>query len=232
MNESQSGIEPAVVVVPVHNEEPLLSSCLSAIANAMTQAPVPTELIIALDACTDASADIASRWAQEIGASIIELNRRNVGAARAAGFRSAAHAPRTWFATTDADSVVRPNWLVSQLAHAHRGAHVVAGTVVAEFDPGNQALKVAYEADYRSVAGHGHVHGANLGMRADAYWCVGGFGAVASDEDVDLVRRFADATIPVLYAADAPVTTSTRFFGRAPSGFAGHLRSLHLAAAQ
>ena len=36
---------------------------------------------------------------------------------------------------------------------------------------------------------HGHVHGANLGVRADAYWRVGGFRPLHVGEDVDLVSR-------------------------------------------
>ena len=41
---------------------------------------------------------------------------------------------------------------------------------------------------------HGHVHhGANLGVRADMYWDVGGFCDLEEDEDVDLVRRLSEA---------------------------------------
>ncbi len=231
MIESQWRVErAAVVVVPVHDEALLLDDCLSAIADAMVAAGVPTHLIIVLDACTDASAEIATRWAIDIDATVLTVNRHNVGAARAAGFRVPTHSPGTWFATTDADCEVPVDWLCSQLGHAHSGAHVVAGTVSADFGADFTELKQAYDANYRIRRGlghgHGHVHGANLGMRADAYWRVGGFAATPTDEDIDLISRFDHAAIPVTYAEDAAVSTSTRRIGRAPAGFSGHLRAL------
>lgn len=245
MIEPQLRIERAVVVVPVHDEELLLDECLSALADATSAAGVDTEVVIVLDACTDSSPSIAHGWAREVGATVVTLNRRNVGAARAAGFRSSTStphsaallagesvtgAPHTWFATTDADSVVPEHWLSSQLEHAHRGAHVVAGTVSADFGAASADLKMAYDADYgvHLASGHNHVHGANLGMRAAAYWCVGGFADIATDEDVELIARFDEAAIDVLYADDAPVSTSTRRVGRAPGGFSRHIRALEL----
>lgn len=242
----QSSIERFVVVVPVHNEELLLDHCMRALAVAMDSASrvadVVTDVVVALDACTDASADIADAWARRAGVTVVSLDRRNVGAARAAGFRAVSTsqpASGTWFATTDADSTVRPDWLTSMCAHRARGARVVAGTVAADFGAespfaespfATSALQVAYDADYRNSPGH--VHGANLGMCAEDYWSVGGFAALETDEDVDLVRRFGLAGIDVLYADDCPVGTSTRRIGRAPDGFSGHLRSLELAQAR
>lgn len=226
----------AVVVVPVHNEEQLLDTSLSAVIDAAEHAGVPTEVVVVLDACSDASVDIADAWAHKTvrahetawahspRRTVLPIARRSVGAARAAGFLAAECTSETWFATTDADSTVRVDWLSSQLAHARRGAHVVAGTVVA--DLGNNAVASAYRSGYRNRFGHRHVHGANLGMSADAYWSVGGFRALDTGEDVDLVGRFERADVPVLFACDSPVFTSCRRIGRAPDGFAAHLAEL------
>lgn len=221
----------AVVVVPVHDEELLLGACLSSVVDAGNRVDVPCELVVVLDSCSDTSADITADWAQKVGAIVVTTDRRNVGAARAAGFLAAASRPGSWFATTDADTVVPPNWLTSQLEHARRGAHVAAGTVVTELGPAHSSLAIAYEVGYRHGPDHGHIHGANLGMRADAYWTVGGFAALPTDEDVDLISRFDKAAVPVSYVADAPVRTSARRVGRAPDGFAAHLRDLDLAVA-
>ena len=59
--------------------------------------------------------------------------------------------------------------------------------------PGVAAFPAAvarrYLAAYHSKGpSHNHIHGANMGFRADAYWRVGGFRALAPGEDVDLVR--------------------------------------------
>ena len=235
-------IRRVVVVVPVHNEELLLDACLSALGQACERVGVETQVvetrvIVVLDSCTDSSLDIARTWSETIDASVVSVDRRNVGAARAAGFLAAFRDARVssysdvWFATTDADSEVGGNWLSSQLAHARRGARVVAGTVTPDSEGVSPALALAYNSGYRHQPGHRHVHGANLGFRADAYWSVGGFGALATAEDVDLVGRLEHAGIDVLYASDGPVRTSSRRVGRAPDGFAGHLRDLELAIA-
>jgi hypothetical protein len=87
----------------------------------------------------------------------------------------------------------------------------------------------AYEADAdRHMDGdapgtHAHVHGANMGFSADAYWRVGGFRPLPSSEDVDLVARFEAAGYCIDRDPDLSVTTSARRQARAPHGFADHL---------
>lgn len=219
-------------MVPVHNEEALLGGCLEALDAARAAVGhIDVRTIVVLDACTDSSEDISVRWASSReGCSVISIDRRNVGAARAAGFMSTVAVPGTWFATTDADSVTRPDWVSSQIAHARIGAGAVAGTVRVDLTTAPDGVAAAYRSGYRDHAGHRHVHGANLGVHADAYWSIGGFGALPTGEDVDMIRRLEAARIPVVYACDSPVSTSSRLHGRAPDGFADHLRSLDVAA--
>jgi len=89
------------------------------------------------------------------------------------------------------------------------------------------AVARRYLRSYRSKGpGHDHIHGANMGFRADAYWSLGGFAALASGEDVDLVRRFESAHMRIHRDAKLSVATSVRQAGRAPGGFAQHLREL------
>ncbi|PRC55729.1 glycosyl transferase, partial [Mycobacterium sp. ITM-2017-0098] len=80
---------------------------------------------------------------------------------------------------------------------------------------------------YRSGGtGHHHVHGANMGFRAEAYWQVGGFRALRTGEDVELVERFEAAGLSICRDRNLCVATSDRREGRAPGGFAQHLRNL------
>ena len=126
--------------------------------------------------------------------------------------------------TSDADTIVDSNWL-SQMAGA--GADMVLGTV--RIPVWRLPVEVArrYLPAYQSNGpGHDHVHGANMGFRADAYWSVGGFRALATGEDVDLVERFEAAHLSIHRDAKLSVTTSARQDGRAPGGFAAHLRQL------
>ncbi|QCB49756.1 glycosyltransferase [Rhodococcus sp. PAMC28707] len=242
MKNCSTHIRQIVVVVPVHNEEDLLQQALSSLARSRASVEdVEVRTIVVLDACSDNSAKIAAEWAARTDeSSVISVDFRNVGSARAAGFRAAeGHAElsgtnlhETWYATTDADSTCRPDWLASHLRHAQRGAQAVAGTVRVDLDSAPAGLERAYRAGYRNQLGHRHVHGANLALRADVYRAVGGFRSLPTGEDVDLIHRVEGSSIPVLYACDSPVSTSNRRDGRAPEGFAGHLRNLEAAMTQ
>jgi pilus assembly protein CpaB len=65
---------------------------------------------------------------------VVEVNERNVGSARDAGMREALRRmggldpASTWLATTDADSVVPPTWLVQHVNYAEQGWDAVVGT--------------------------------------------------------------------------------------------------------
>lgn len=53
-----AGVERVLVVVPAHNEQDLLGECLSALQRAVRAVPIPTEVVVVLDACTDATAAV------------------------------------------------------------------------------------------------------------------------------------------------------------------------------
>ena len=104
------------VVVPAHNEQELLPGCLAGLAAAAAAVPVPVEMLVVLDSCTDASPAAAGK------VPTMTVDERNVGAARRSGFGRLLHSrpagvpdSQTWLATTDADTVVPPNWLTGML---------------------------------------------------------------------------------------------------------------------
>jgi glycosyltransferase involved in cell wall biosynthesis len=225
----------AVVVVPAHDEARDLSWCITSLLTAAACVSVPVTIVVVLDACTDGSADLAGQFGDDVH--FVEVRVRNVGAARAAGFAYGRNVyaaelsdeSRIWYATTDADSRVDGDWLVRQM---NSGADMVLGVVrVANWRSASAASVSRFLAAYRNKprkrgAGHGHVHGANMGFRADVYWRRGGFASLASGEDVDLVRRFEDGGCRVDRDAALSVETSARIQGRAPRGFAAHLKSV------
>jgi glycosyltransferase involved in cell wall biosynthesis len=78
--------EPMIsFIIPAHNEELELSATLDAIHVAASHAGRPYEIIVVDDTSTDATSDIASR----AGAKVIQINRRQIAAARNAGGRAA-----------------------------------------------------------------------------------------------------------------------------------------------
>ncbi len=213
----------AVVVVPAHNEFAVLPRCLSAIRRAAAAVAGPVCVVVVLDACDDESITLAQRFGPDVH--FLQIDEHNVGAARAAGFhyaKSASGGDPTWYATTDADTEVTSDWLRRQL---EAGADMVLGVVqVDQWEHFSEEVADRFEARYDTDAPiHGHIHGANMGFSSDAYWRVGGFAALASGEDVDLVERFRAAGFRIEWNDELSVTTSDRRNGRAPDGFADHL---------
>lgn len=221
-------IQHVAVVVPAFNEQDTIDTCVSSVLTALARARqtrphLTTELVVVLDRCTDATAEIVSAR-PEITARLCVAGL--VGAARADGSAyvaatSPASPQRTWTAHTDADSEVHPDWLVHQLDLADAGACVMLGTVVLGTD---EPLQSVWSSGYDARDGHAHVHGANFGVRADVLHSVGGWRACAEHEDVDLARRVAAAGYPIARTGRFAVRTSARTVGRTPGGMAGYLR--------
>lgn len=225
-------IEAVGVVVPAHNEETLLPACLAALGRAAREVRVPVFVVVAADSCTDRTVAVALAC----GAEVISIDARSVGAARAAGMAELLCLTASadldlaaiWLATTDADTVVPPDWLRRQVAHADRGWDVVLGTVtVADWSEHPPHVPAAFASRYEyGERPHPHIHGANIGIRASAYQTAGGFPALSSAEDHALVAAAEEAGCPVLRAGDVTVETSARRHARAPHGFSYLLRTL------
>jgi glycosyltransferase involved in cell wall biosynthesis len=221
------GLEPAlheiVVVVPAHNERDRLPTCLASVRAAADRVDVPVRVMVVLDSCTDGTEDAVTG-----SVSALSIQARNVGAARAAGFAATSAAdPAVWLATTDADCVVPTDWLAGQIAHHGRSVHAAVGTVLVDWREHSLATRGRYDRLYRvSGTTHGHVHGANLGVRADAYWAVGGFRGLRVGEDVDLVQRLVAAEASVEWDVGNAVLTSDRREVRAQGGFGDFVSAL------
>ncbi|MGC5629525.1 glycosyltransferase [Georgenia sp. Z1344] len=218
------------VVVPARDEEALIGRTLDSLRAAAGAAGAEVSVIVVADSCTDGTAAIA----RACGAEVLEIDARNVGAARQAGcdralLSGAAPDPRSWIATTDADSVVPEDWVAAHLRYRSRQVDLVVGTVALEGGHAEDPLARAWAEQYASAVsarGHDHVHGANLGLSAQALRLLGGFRPLRTGEDVDLVRRAAARGLCTVRALDMPVVTSRRTAGRAPAGFAGDLADL------
>jgi hypothetical protein len=118
---------------------------------------------------------------------------------------------------------VPPDWLVRQLDEAARGAHAVLGTVQPEAGL-PYPIERAWSRRHLQRDDHPHVHGANLGIRADVLHALGGWPDVMSGEDVTLVARARH--LRIVRTAQIPVRTSSRLSSRTRDGFAAYLRDL------
>lgn len=222
------------VVVPASNEEGNIAATLHSIAAARRHLPphVSSSVIVVADACVDATAAIARRVCNDINDVVLVTDHCNVGAARRHGTDHALSAvpsePRmVWIATTDADTLVGPDWFTTQLQLAGHGIVGVAGIVQLRGDA-TITLRHAFATSYQLAPDgtHDHVHGANMAMRGDAYLAAGGWRDLPTGEDHDLWHRLA-AIGPVIQTTAMTVQTSARRRGRAPAGFADDMATLH-----
>src|SRR6266536_6323603 len=72
-------------IIPAYNEETELPSTLGAIRAATSDLSQPLEIIVVDDASTDATPEIA----EQAGARVVSIHRRQIAAARNAGARAA-----------------------------------------------------------------------------------------------------------------------------------------------
>ncbi|MET4780068.1 glycosyltransferase [Glaciihabitans sp. UYNi722] len=226
-----AAIRAVAVVIPARDEEKLIRRCLESVRAAvghaaMTSFPVPRILVVLVaDRCTDQTVAIGREFSE---VSVLEVDAANVGIARGAGIRYALATldkplPNVWIANTDADSVVPTNWITTQLDLAkHKG--VMVGTVRPDFAELLPHQIEAWKLTHIPGKPNGHVHGANLGVRADLYRSAGGFARVTEHEDNLLVSTLKDSGVQVIASDSCEVMTSARREGRTPGGYAEYLR--------
>lgn len=228
----------AVVVVPARDEEDRIGRCLEALAGQRGIAADAYAVVLVLDACRDATEQHARAAAARhpgLQLTLLDGPGQGVGAARRLGMEHAvqrlldAGRPDGLIASTDADTVVPPDWLARQLALVAAGARAVGGDI--RLDP-SQALplEAARRREQRGAqrlvrvrerdpqAEHPHFAGASMSLTAEAYVTIGGMEPLSALEDEALARRLDAAGIPIARPADVHVHTAPRTTGRAPRG--------------
>jgi glycosyltransferase involved in cell wall biosynthesis len=228
------------VTVPARNEQASIEMCLDALEAAvrpLRKGGITPYVVVVDDGGTDLTALLARRHLGTGRGEVLRVDLRNVGAARRAGMtRLLRHfggvpTSRLWLASTDADTVVPPGWLLRQVGHAARGWDAVAGVVrVDDWSAHHPAARALFERRYARRVGrrdHGHVHAANLGVRASTYVAAGGFCARRCGEEHDLWARLDRPGVRRLADPGLDVTTSGRQRGRVRGGFSGDLATLN-----
>ena len=234
----ESPITHVVVAVPARNEAASITACLDSIDLAAAACGRSVIAVVAADSCVDATADIARRRTPECATTlVVEGSWRSAsgarGAAVAAGLGAIGEllAPSVWIANTDADCVVPVDWLRRQLHHCGQVGVAVAGIVRLDESCTHPSVAAGFAALYDADGPlHRHVHGANLGLRADAYEVAGGWRPhTVVGEEHDLWRRLARGGVARVQPTDVVVTTSGRRRGRTRGGFASNLLRLERA---
>lgn len=236
------------VVVPARNEEALIGACLKALATQENIAPEEYEVILVLDNCTDATENRArevSRTYPELRLRFLEGPGKGAGHARRVGMEAACQRlleldkPSALIASTDADTVVAPDWLSTQLECAARGARAIGGRIeladeeslpegVAHWrnDQGktrHQNLLAEKDKVRSNVMEHWQFSGASLALTAAVYKEIGGLEPLTALEDEYLERILRQRGVPIERPLAVNVRTSARRNGRAERGLAQDL---------
>jgi glycosyltransferase involved in cell wall biosynthesis len=220
------------VLIPARNEEALLGRCLESVIQAIDSLPLAVKATVVLvsDCSTDRTAEIAYDLLGGYG-SVLHTCAGTVGTARALAAsyaigKTTAPLSLSWLANTDADCVVPPSWLSDQMEFAASGIEAVAGIIAVDsFAEHSGEVPARFRASYAIYddGTHPHIHGANLGVRADCYVSVGGWADLKTAEDHDLWGRLGRIGARRHSSSSLKVVTSGRRVGRAPHGFAGAL---------
>jgi glucosyl-3-phosphoglycerate synthase len=237
------------VVVPARNEEALIGSCLVALAKQEGISSLEYEVLLVLDRCIDATEARALEAIADypdLRLYLLEGPGRGAGHARRVGMEEAyarlvsSGRPDGLIASTDADTVVSPDWLSAQVQAASRGARAIGGRIELR-DDGDLPQGVAgWHAEQgrmrqRELLGdldsedgplraeHWQFSGASLALTAAAYAEIGGLEPRAALEDEYLERALSRCKIPIERPLSVRVATSARLVGRAKRGLARDL---------
>jgi glycosyltransferase involved in cell wall biosynthesis len=220
------------IIIPAKNEEELLPRCLQSLKSAINELPnyCTYDMVLAVDSSIDRTFEIGEKFILPNGM-VINISEGTVGKARllateVALKRYRGNLEHCWLANTDADCEIPSNWLTYQLNHAMQGTQALAGIVsVDNFKDHKEHVAQRFVETYilNADGTHPHIHGANLGMRADAYIDAGGWNCLKTAEDHDLWNRLRLSNISMKSDSKLCVITSGRRIGRAPNGFADAL---------
>ena len=203
------------VVIPAYNEELYIAACLDSLVT--QKIAEPFEVIVVDNASTDRTAEIASTYAARLHVRVIIEPHKGRGAARRAGF---SRAQGDIIMSTDADSVVPPNW-IETMSRPLADIRTVATTgtcyikdlhVIRNFF--FNIIQPAAMLMHRIVFGSFWMTGSNFAVKKAAYQRAGEFNAERnSQEDTELAMRIMkEGKIRLILGAS--VETSGRRFKR------------------
>lgn len=197
------------VVIPAFNEEKFLAKTLKSFSS---QEFKDFELIMVDNNSTDKTSEIA----EDFGAKVVHESRQGVGRARQRGFEEAAG---KIIATTDADTIVPPNWLLRISQEFNNNEELVAfgglynlysGTMVVRFIV--QHIFPLFSIVGRRISGCWSLPGVNLAVRKEAFLKIGGFNSdISLGEDMDLSLRMKKVGKVVLDLRFRVQTSGRRF---------------------
>jgi hypothetical protein len=256
----------ACVVLPARNEQHFLPRALDALRLQydLNGEPLPQasyEVVLLLNNCTDASQAVAEDYQQRYCAFPLHVatcdltpDQAHVGTARRllmdTAYYRLQHVETSSPAilSTDADTVVTPDWIARNLASIRAGADVVGGVInlfpedLLALEEKDGGTYLAYQRDrqfQRLVAQleflldpdpadpwprHLEHFGASLACTTSIYALAGGLPPVNPLEDVAFIDALRKVGARIRHCPETCIYTSGRLDGRAQVGLSGQLK--------
>lgn len=220
------------VIIPAYNEEEYIGKTLESLVR-QKDAP-PFEVIVVDNASTDGTSKVAHSFADRLKIRVIAEKRKGRGAARKTGFDAA---KGYILFSTDADTILPPNWLKGlSEAISKPGVAAVTGSYIirdcsTHINFFHNLLWPACFHTYRWIVGNYWLSGFNSAIRADIYRKSGGFKAgIDAQEDSELTSRIRHLG-KIRYMPEVRVISSGRRFRqvliRTALGYLGTYVSVH-----
>lgn len=211
--------KPAIsVVIPAWNEEKVVQKTIHALTKQETK--IPFEVVFVDNNCTDNTVKMVEAFEKELrGLKIICEKNQGIGAAREAGF---SNSEADIIASTDADTIVPPEWISKIWDEFWKDPHLDAlvGTYIFEtkshiFNFLSKRIMILVDHFHRWVTGSFAFRGLNFAVKKSAWKKAGGFNPKLSAlEDVDLSLRVGKFGKIKYLPNFTVITTYRRFEGR------------------
>lgn len=215
------------VIIPARNEENNIGNCIQSILN-QTYPSSLFEIIIIDDHSTDNTSKVVEKLREQYSnIRLIKLADELDGKAlnsykKKAIEKAIGYSTGDWIITTDADCIVKENWITTIAAFIEEKEPVfIAAPVV--FTNDGTILSTFQYIDFISLQGitaasvsagfHSMCNGANLAYKKTIFYEIGGFrgiDTIASGDDMLLMNKIKSrypSKIGFLFSKDAIVTT-------------------------
>lgn len=215
------------VVIPARNESRRIGSTLSSLVGQLSTPPF--EVIVVDNASTDGTSLAATRFSNKLNLRVIAEPKLGRGAARAHGFGLA---KGEIILSTDADTVLPPNWVASLVSLIQSNDCVaVSGTCqINDCSPLTSAIFNWFQPNamhlYNLVYRHYWLTGSNFGVKKAAYLAAGGFNQDFQDlEDIELGFRLKTIGKVKFFRAPPVVTSGERFKAGLIPGLCAYIKA-------
>ncbi len=244
-------VRRVAVALPALNERARIVACVSSLLS-QSEPDFALSVHVFANNCTDGTADILragfpGQPALYIHEATLLPPFATAGWARRLAMEEAAQALRSGgdlLLSSDADTVVSPDWVRRTLAYFDRGFDAVAGLAVVHHTEW-QGLTAKQRARLRSLRKyqallsylrlygavdrdrwprHDYEGGASIAVTLGMYRAIGGCPPLPVGEDRALFEAIRRKGGVIRHALDVKVSTSGRLVGRAPGGMADTVR--------